>query len=62
MNRRTLLGLSAAGAAGVVAGCSTPQAETPGQRTITWWDHNVNLQKANGAAYEAFTAKSGIAV
>jgi multiple sugar transport system substrate-binding protein len=62
ITRRSLLGLSAAAATGAVAGCTTAQPQAPGERSITWWDHNVNLQKANRVAYDAYTAKSGIKI
>jgi ABC-type glycerol-3-phosphate transport system substrate-binding protein len=67
--RRGLLAGSAALAAAGVAGCTDPgtgfNAGTEAEDAtgaITWWDHNVNLQKANGAAYDAFTEESGIGV
>lgn len=64
LSRRTVLAGSAglAGAA-ALAGCSS--GADGGSATnggITWWDHNVNLQKANGAAYAEFTAASGTQV
>lgn len=67
LNRRTFLGLSAAATASVLGACSTGSpgggdASGGTSGPITWWDHNVNLQKANGAAYQAFTKESGIEV
>ncbi|MFX4271091.1 ABC transporter substrate-binding protein [Propionibacteriaceae bacterium Y1685] len=66
LGRRSFLGLSAAsvlGGSGLLAGCSrTPVNSTEAGGAgapLTWWDHNVNLQKANGAAYDAFTGAGG---
>lgn len=62
IDRRSFLGRSAVlGAAAALTGCDTgvsPDAGAGGQK-ITWWDHNVNLQVANQAAYDAFTAETG---
>ncbi|SDT27909.1 ABC transporter substrate-binding protein [Microlunatus soli] len=44
------------------AGKNGGKGQNGGKGAITWWDHNVNLQKANGAAYDAFTKESGIGV
>ncbi|HLT59563.1 MAG TPA: extracellular solute-binding protein, partial [Microlunatus sp.] len=62
ISRRSLLGLTAAAATAAVAGCSTAEPQSTAEQTITWWDHNVNLQKVNQAAYDAFTAKTEIKV
>lgn len=70
MTRRMLLGGAAGLAAAGVVGCGSESDAGGGSSgsagkasgPITWWDHNVNLQKANGAAYKAFTSKSHIDV
>lgn len=69
--RRGLLAGGAGLGAAALIGCGEPdEITTPGnqagagkgRKKITWWDHNVNLQKANGAAYDKFTAETGGAV
>lgn len=67
--RRAVLGGAAGLAAAGLVGCGSENDAGGGGSgsggaggPITWWDHNVNLQKANGAAYKKFTAKSKIDV
>ncbi len=65
LSRRGLL----AGSAGLLgasalAGCSSGSSsgDQAAGDAINWWDHNVNLQRANGAAYKAFTGVRGTEV
>jgi multiple sugar transport system substrate-binding protein len=66
IGRRGLLAGTAGLTAAALVGCAEPEAGTgstdPSAKKVTWWDHNVNLQKANGAAYQKFTEATGVEV
>lgn len=64
LSRRGFLGLSVGAVAGslVACGAEEPSGTTGNAEALTWWDHNVNLQKPNKVVYDAWTAESGVPV